>query len=106
MYKIIRPVDAQNVLDLPGICGDMRYHSTRMELVELTIDAGKSIAPHKMEMKVLFYLLEGSLEFNIDGEIVELSCSELLEVEPHSERATYNSSANVARLLVIKEISD
>ncbi len=103
MYRKRKLEDAENVLDLPGICGNLRYHSDLLEMVELSIEAGKSIAPHKMEMKVIFYLIEGEVEFKIDGESVELKLSELLEIEPLMERAVFNKTGSVSRLLVIKE---
>ncbi len=104
MTKIISPSKAEKVLDLPGICGRMFHHSEGLELVELTIESGKSIAGHEMPIDVIFYLLEGELEFTVDNKKIKIKNSDVLEISAFSERAVVNSHSQVAKLLVIKKI--
>ena len=104
MTKIINPIETKKVLDLPGICGRMFYHSEQLELVELSIEAGKSIASHQMPIDVIFYLLDGELEFIIDDEIVPIKASEVIEIKALRKRTVNNKTSQNAKVLVIKPI--
>lgn len=106
MAKIIFPKKGKNVLELPGICGTMFHNSKGLELVELSIEPGKSIASHVMPIDVIFYLLNGELEFHVDNEKFILKTNQVIEITADSERAVNNKSLKTSKLLVIKKMKN
>ena len=104
MTKIINPEKGNVVLDIPGVSGKMFYQSKQLELVNLKIDTGKSIESHKLPIDVVFYLVEGELEFTVDNKKINLNSTEVVEVKAFQERAVFNKSEKNATLLVMKQI--
>lgn len=95
---------SEDILNLSGISGRIFHQSTNLELVEITIEPGKTIEKHQMPIDVIFYLIDGELGFEIDMEKIILKPSEVLEVKAFSDRVVTNSKLNNAKLLVIKKM--
>ncbi|MGQ3330818.1 cupin domain-containing protein [Halorubrum sp. FL23] len=59
--------------------------------IRLTLDAGGEVAPHSHpDRKIVFHLIEGTIELEIDGETHELSAGDVAcfdgdqEIAPHA----------------------
>lgn len=90
------------IFKIPGICGKKLYSCKDVELVHLSLDAGKQMSPHTMPMKVIFYVLEGSIDVVINNEKHSLLENEFIEAPVGANRFTTNNSTKTARILVIK----
>ncbi len=86
MTKIINPEHGDIVLD------------------NLNINARKMIENHTLPMDVVFYLLEGELEFIVDNNKINLKSFEVIEVKAFQKRTVFNKTDNDAKLLVMKQI--
>lgn len=59
--------------------------------IRLTLDAGGEVAPHSHpDREIVFYLIEGTIELELDGETHELSAGDVArfdgdqEIAPHA----------------------
>lgn len=68
--------------------------SEEMELIRLSLPAGKEIANHKVSGPITVHCIKGRVEFTAMGATQEISQGELLHLmpgEPHSVIAVENS---------------
>ena len=94
--------DSENILSMPGLTGDKLLNSGNLELVKLTIEPGKEIAPHAMPIKVIFYLVSGTGLLHFDGKEYKIEKETIIECESEKERGWKNIGDDLLEVLVIK----
>ncbi|MFO0944327.1 MAG: cupin domain-containing protein [Planctomycetota bacterium] len=69
-----------------------------LEIIRLSLPAGKEIPTHKVDGPIVVQCLEGKVEFTADGQLIALESGELLHLapaSPHAVKALENASVLV-----------
>jgi quercetin dioxygenase-like cupin family protein len=78
------------------------FESDDCHFVRLTLKTGESIPLHKNPVKVIFYVLEGIGNVQVESETITLSKGDSLMVSNQAERSWSNNKAEQLELLVVK----
>ena len=101
MYQ--KPTDTENAIKLP-IQQDawllLRFENH--ELIRIHLDPEESIDNHVNEWRIIFYLLQGEGELNVEGNVHHLKASQSIAVEAGRKRFWHNTGKEELQLLVIK----
>ena len=74
--------------------------------IRLTLDAGGEVAPHSHpDREIVFYLIEGTIELELDGETHELSAGDVARFDGDQEIAPH-AVENSTALIVLASRSD
>lgn len=100
MYKINYPEESKIVLENP--LGEMLFSSEKCQLIRLTLKKDESLSKHKNPVDVVFYILDGNGEIEINSEkaILKAGCS--VYVSKEEDRSWRNLSEKELRILVYK----
>lgn len=75
----------------------------QFEAIELTIDSDFDLAPHRHDDQVNgFFVLDGSVEFAIDGDSIPAGRGSWLCAPPGAEHGLRNAGSEPARLLFVR----
>ncbi len=96
--------ERKKVLSASGLTGELLLTSDDLEFVRLTIEPGKEILPHKMHIKVIFYVISGTGLLQFDGKEQEVEKGSIVECEPDKERGWKNIGDDNLELFVIKRM--
>jgi len=101
MYQ--NPTDTENAIKLP-IEQDawLLLRFDNHELIRIHLDPGASIDNHINEWRIVFYLLQGEGELNVEGKVHHLKTNQSIAVEAGHERFWHNTGATELQLLAIK----
>lgn len=84
-----------------------RMHTDdKNEIVFLRLSSGEEIKPHTHQMKAIFFVVSGKVQFIVDSNEFTVEPNELLSVRAEQSRSIKNLSANIAEVLVIKQLND
>ncbi|PID30245.1 MAG: hypothetical protein CR982_01420 [Candidatus Cloacimonadota bacterium] len=73
-----------------------------LQFVHLSISKNGLIASHKLDVEVIFHVLNGRGEIVVDGNKTSLFKGDIISVNPNCNREWINSGSNPLELLVIK----
>ncbi len=101
MYQ--NPTDTENAIKLP-IAQDawMLFRFDNHELIRIHLDPGASIDNHINEWRIVFYLLQGEGNLNVEGKSHHLVANQSIAVEAGLKRFWQNTGKEELQLLVIK----
>jgi len=72
------------------------------ELIRIHLDPGASIDDHINDWRIIFFLLQGEGELNVEGKVHHLLTSQSIAVEAGRSRFWQNTGQEELQLLVIK----
>lgn len=103
MYQI--PTGKENAIKLP-IRQDawMLHRFDNHELIRIHLDPGASIDNHINEWRIVFYLLQGEGDLNVEGQIHHMQANQSIAVEAGRERFWTNTGKEELQMLVIKTL--
>lgn len=78
------------------------YATDDVMVSQITLQAGEMVKPHKAPVDVFFYILEGVVQMEIDGEAVVLERDSLVPSAAAHIHGVRNAGDATARLLVVK----
>ncbi|MCP4311316.1 MAG: cupin domain-containing protein [Bacteroidetes bacterium] len=101
MYQ--NPTDTENAMKLP-IAQDawMLLRFDNHELIRIHLSPGASIENHINDWRIVFYLLQGEGELNVEGRSHHMLATQSIAVEAGRERFWHNTGKEELQLLVIK----
>ncbi len=85
-----------------GIEAHRIYDMSEGQIIHITLDPGAGLKPHKTPVNVVFYILEGTAEIGIGGEVQSFQPDSLIESPKDIPHSVYNKSEQNLRLLVMK----
>ncbi len=85
--------------------GHILFRSEKLELIHLSLPPGEEIAVHANPSDVVFFVLSGSGELEVEGEVTGVVADSAIFVEAGRMRSWKNRSGNPLRLLVIKDLA-
>lgn len=94
--------DAKCIFEAAGARGLRLGQAHGCELVELTLAAAASLAPHRLPLPVTFVVLAGRGRLQAGGTAATLAAGDLVALAAGEERAWHNDGPEPLRLLVIK----
>ena len=101
---IYKASEAEVIFEMEGAIGRKVSVINNCEYVRLSIDPGKKIPPHALEVPVTFYVISGSAEVTLVGEKGNVAAGDMLEIKPNLEREWNNTGSEILELLVIKHL--
>lgn len=78
------------------------YDSPEAVILHIFLKGGETVTTHTTPVNVSFYVLQGEIEIEIGSEKIQVKADTLVESPAHIPHALYNTSAELARILVIK----
>lgn len=63
------------------MCGD------KYDIVQIHMKAGEEISEHHAKEETLIIVRSGKVNFEVEGEVVELTCKEVLQMEPFEKHS-------------------
>ncbi len=78
------------------------YDRESAQVMHITLNPGETLRPHITPVDVFFYILEGSVDVRVGDETVTVSSDRLVESPKDIIHCLSNSSAAIARILVVK----
>ena len=78
------------------------YSTADVMVSQITLAPGEAIKPHSPPVGVFFYVLEGAVQVEIDGESSLVACDTLVPSGVEHVHGMRNVSDAAARLLVVK----
>lgn len=101
MYQ--NPTGIENAIKLP-IDQDawMLLRFDNHELIRIHLSPGASIENHINDWRVIFYLLQGEGELNVEGRVHHLLAHQSIAVEAGRKRFWHNTGKDELQLLAIK----
>jgi len=99
----LNPTDKKNAIKLP-INQDawMLLQFENHELIRIHLNPGASIDNHINNWRIVFYLLQGEGDLNVEGENHHLHTHQCIAVEAGQKRSWHNTGKEELHLLVIK----
>lgn len=99
----LKPTGTEDAKKLP-IDQDawMLFKFENLEMIRIHLEAGTAIENHINEWRIVFYLLQGEGDLNVEGEIHHLKAHQSIAVEAGKERFWSNPGGEQLQLLVIK----
>lgn len=73
-----------------------------VEVIHILLQPGEGVPPHDNPFDVLFYVLEGSGELTIEGQVRQMAADSLIAIPTGTQRGWHNPGSDPVRLLVIK----
>ncbi|MBU1099195.1 MAG: cupin domain-containing protein [Bacteroidetes bacterium] len=101
---IHRASEAEVIFEIEGAVGKKAGVINNCEYVRLSIDPGKIIPSHSLDVPVTFYVIAGSAEVTLTGEMREIAAGDMLEIKPNLEREWNNTGIEKLELLVVKHL--
>ncbi len=101
MYR--QPTGTGNALKLP-LPQDawMIFRFDNHEVIRLDLEPGSSIENHTNEWRIVFYVVSGAGELNVEGITHNLKAGQFIAVEAGLNRFWKNTGEKLLELLVIK----
>lgn len=84
----------------------MLFQFENHEMIRIHLDPGSSIENHINEWRIIFYLLQGEGDLNVEGEIRHLTKHQSIAVEAGKKRFWSNTGEEELQLLVVKTKMD
>jgi quercetin dioxygenase-like cupin family protein len=84
---------------------DVRHLYTSSPLAsasQITLQPGESVDPHRAPVDVFFYVLEGAVTAEIEGETAEVATDTLVPSKAGNLHGFRNEGTTKARLLVVR----
>ena len=103
---IHRRSDGETILERDGARGRRIGEKNGCEYVHLTLQSGCTVAPHRLDFPVTFYVLTGSGIVTLDGNPDEVEAGDLVEVDGGAFREWSNPGAEPFSCLVIKHVGE
>ena len=93
--------DALNVLDMPlrMLC-EARETGGAWSLFEEDVPLGKGPPPHRHDWDEAYYILDGEIDFEIDGELVRSCAGDFNYLPRNTVHGFKGASASTARVLI------
>lgn len=101
---IHRASEAEVIFEIEGAVGKKVGVINNCEYVRLSIDPGKIIPSHSLDVPVTFYVIGGCAEVTLVGDITEVAAGDMLEIKPDIEREWNNTGSEKLELLVVKHL--
>lgn len=98
--RVLRGVDAQRVLNEPGILGFRLGVDGPRRLIRVSLETGAALPPHAVPDRALFWVLGGKGELHVDGGLHLLEAGDAALVEGGAQRG-WRSLGNEALELVV-----
>ena len=77
-----------------------------LEMIRIHLEPGTAIENHINEWRIVFYLLQGEGELNVEGENYHLGAHQSIAVEAGKKRFWSNPGKEQLHLLVIKTLEN
>jgi quercetin dioxygenase-like cupin family protein len=81
------------------------YSSENLDIVHLHLKAGEKIPVHSNPVDVIFCIIEGSAQLEVNGSLENLDKFDVIPVKAGIDRGMSNISKRDLRLLVIKKMA-
>lgn len=101
---IYKASDAEVIFEMEGAIGKKVSVINNCEYVRLSIEPGKKIPAHALEVAVTFYVIAGKAEVTLVGEKSNVTTGDMFEIKPNLEREWNNTGGEKLELLVIKHL--
>jgi quercetin dioxygenase-like cupin family protein len=78
------------------------YKTKDVVVSQMTLQPGEVVKPHKAPVDVFFYVLEGALQIEIEGETVAVAAGTLIPSTAGLLHSIRNESDGLVRFLVVR----
>ena len=103
LMKLYRFNKAQRIFKSGSSTGHLLASTDHADLVLLHLAASESIAPHALEVEIVFIVTEGSATLTVGDDSAHLSTGDVAEIPAGVLRAWKNSQEAPCKILVIKQ---
>ena len=79
---IVRATDKRAQVVQPGVSRSVLGHGERLMLVEVSLSQGTGVAAHQHPHEQATYVVQGTVQFTVDGERFALEAGESCLIEP------------------------
>ncbi len=93
---------AEVVLTAPGVVGKKVSDKYDCEILQISIEPGKLIPSHSMEMPATFTVVEGKGEAEIGGKVYKLEKGDIFELEAGINREWRNTGNEMLVIMTVK----
>ena len=101
-------INIKNIRDLKPFKDSLNalklFSDDRLTLIHITLSVGEQIELHKNAVDVVFYVLDGKGELQVENETFSVEKGSCVEVKKDLDRAWRNNSTFPLCLLAIKKL--